>query len=48
LRKFKKSKSHVDLFADLNIDPDVNCDDYRFAHEMDVPAQSVDFDESEC
>lgn len=48
LRKFKKSKSHVDLFADLNIDPDVNCDDYRFAHEMDVPAESVDFDESEC
>ena len=48
LIKFKKSKTHVNLFSDLNIDPDVNCDDYRFAHEFSTKEDELDYDESEC
>ena len=33
LRIFKTSKTHTNLFSDLNVDPAVNCDDFRYLHQ---------------
>ena len=34
LRKFKDSKQVPNLFSDINIDPTHDCEDFRFAHEL--------------
>ena len=56
LRKFKDSKQVPNIFSDINIDPAYDCDDFRFAHELNAEVipyttdtqQDVEFDKEEC
>jgi hypothetical protein len=53
MRKFKDSKVVPNIFSDINIDPTFDCEDFRYAHELNqniVPhtADNVESDMEEC